>query len=207
MSSRTFSSRSISLGPRLLGFSAAAAALLTLQGCDNHTTSGVYPNAQACVAERIFTPEYCQQNFRIAQAEHTRLAPHYDSKKDCEEDWSDGQCDQVSSGARVVYSPHMGGYWVGYSESPSGNDNQTPTRRAFSYPIYQSRQGELYSPATDQSFNEFGRAYSAPDTVTARSVEASPRPVFSKGSSFSHGSVSRGGFGATARGFGFGVGE
>lgn len=233
MSNRQFSSHSIRLGTRLLAASTAVSGALILTGCDGvHTEGGVYRNAQECVAAQVFTSTYCADNFKKAQDEHTRLAPHYQTKKDCEKDWSEGQCDQYQDagatgsyggghGSSVVvinssthggggyYAPRMGGYWTGYTETPSKVKDAPATKQPFSYPVYKAKDGTIYSPATNQTPESFGRTFENPDFIMAHSVETAPRPVFGPGMSFSEGggAISRGGFGVTARGFGFGVGE
>ncbi len=236
MQNRTFSSRSIRLGARLLAASTGVAGMLVLQACDDRKTdAGIYPDAESCAADKVFSAEYCAKNFQTAREEHQTLAPVYQDKEDCEKDWSEGACDekpvnQPSTSphggggstviySRTVYAPHMSGYWTGVTETP-GENGAKPTTRNFSYPIYKSKDGTVYSPATEQTFSAYGRFTTNPDTAMVRTVTESPRAIFVSRSSFSSGAaattgtatpggpaISRGGFGATAHSFGLGIGD
>lgn len=216
MSMRHMSSRSVRVGTRLLAASAVVAAPLFLTGCDESKdgASAIYPDVQSCIDAKVFAPEYCQTTFQQAKEQHTRLAPHYEDKQDCEKDWGDGTCEAAEEtpanppphhGGTVIvahsyYSPHMGGYWVGHV-----TDNGATGRTNFSYPVYRTAEGNLYSPVTEQSFSQTGRVYTRPNTAVVSEVISAPRPVMARGFTIASRPTSIGGFGATGHGFGAGA--
>lgn len=229
MTTRSYSSRSVRFGARLLAASASVTVPFVLQGCSDGTqgSSAIYKDVEACVADKVFTPDYCRDNFEKAKEEHTRLAPRYEDQKDCEKDWGDKSC-QIApdrsqtqpshgSGGDVVrtyyyggsggssYSPRMNGYWVGNVADPPAN-GAAAAQRSFTYPVYRSSEG-VYSPATNQNLGDVsGRISTRPNVAVAAETMTAPRAAFPRGTSFTARPTSVGGFGATARGFGFGVG-
>ena len=217
MSARQFSSKSVCLGARLLAASTAITGALFMDGCsqDPDPTSAVYENVDACVADNIFTRDFCESSFEEAKEKHSSLAPVYESQEDCEKEWSDTSCEPVAQtqttgntdtfiylGNTQHYSPRMTGYWVGRMPTSDGDSGAAPRR--FAYPVYGSANN-VYSPITSEYVGSLNSRISArPNFAMASESITAPR-VSLGGGKFSFSAPSRssfGGFGATARGFG-----
>lgn len=219
MSRRSMSSQSVLFGRRLLALAAVTGALVVVPGCsDPNGASSIYPNAAACIEDKVFTPEFCNANFQAAKAAHDAKAPHYQDKPDCEEDFGKDSCEEVASsddlqsannndqqrphvvtgGGGGSYAPRMNGYWVGRTMGENGAPS------SFSYPVYGDAEAGFHSPLTEQSFESAGRVYTQPNAKVAAEIAPSPRAGFSKGASFAKASASMqsGGFGAVGRGYG-----
>ncbi|MBC6983009.1 DUF1190 domain-containing protein [Caulobacter sp. 17J80-11] len=170
--------RSASVGFSVLGLSAAT----VLAGCEQRVEAPaeetpVYASVEQCRQENM--AEDCDTAFQQAKADHARTAPKFADKAACEADWGAGSCEEqppVQAGGHSVFMPMMMGFLIGRAFGGGG------------YPVYGSPGGGLYSGG-----NKVGDA-------PVRNGKAMLPSRLSVASTPEGGVVSRGGFGATARG-------
>lgn len=171
----------------------AGAAATTLVACDQHDmTKGegsVYSDSAACAKD--MDAAACEQGFAQAKEEHTKQAPKFATKEECEAagftQCETGQVKTADGTSSSFFMPMMMGYMMGrmmggpgYSAPPQGAPPGAPQQTASAgRPVYGDRNGYLYTGGS-----QVGRV--APGTTSIPSGTAVR-------------SVSRGGFGA--RGF------
>jgi len=111
-----------------------SATALTLVACDNSEQVAIFENVQQCERQDGFDAKSCEDNMKLAQEEHVKVAPKYTSAADCEADFGAAQCEaapqQTSSGGSI-FMPLMMGYMMG--NMLSGRSN------VATQPLYRSR--------------------------------------------------------------------
>jgi uncharacterized protein YgiB involved in biofilm formation len=177
--------RSRSLKLALMGASA-----LTLTACDEPAQDvAIFENVAQCEKEVGFDRDACEANFKQAQEEHIRVAPKYTSVADCEADFGAQQCElapqQTQSGGSV-FMPLMMGYMMG---SMLGN-----TSRFGSQPLYRSKDDPTNFRTGDN------QKVGGQTGVTKVPAQVAKAP------STKTSTVSRNGFGASARSMSGGFG-
>lgn len=163
-------------------------AALALAACDEKVPAGVFENAEQCSVSGQYSREQCNAAFAEAQREHLRTAPRFESQADCETQFGPAQCQRApeaqqassNSGGHSIFMPMMMGYMLGSMMGGPGYTSQ---------PLYRSgTNGAFYNAAGT------GVA-TAPGKVNVS--QAAFRPQAS-----AVGSVTRGGFGSSARSYG-----
>lgn len=71
-----------------LGVSAFA-----LTGCEEKVDAFQFGNVENCIVSGDFTEAECNERFNIAQTEHERVAPRYQSRADCEAEHGAAACE------------------------------------------------------------------------------------------------------------------
>lgn len=155
----------------------------------------VYSDLAGCVSE-TGNKDACEKAFKASAAEHDKTAPRFTAKAQCEAEYGTGNCEsKTSSDGSSSFMPYMMGYMLGSMGNGGGYSS--------AYPVYYSSRGNVYSGR----YGEIGRVdpssvprrysdYTSPQRTLPRSSPITVRsssPVAS-----STGTVTRGGFGATA---------
>ncbi len=201
---------------------AAAVAIMGLSGCapdPDAVNLKVYGTPEACVQDGGQL-ERCERDDATAKVLHTNLAPKYDSKVDCEEDWGSGRCEEKAptAPAPVTSTTHGGGgfvyispynyyspYYAGYASggSPSGSYYSS------AQPVYRAANGSVYTSAGTAV--QHGGSYHAGALQTpSKAAQFAGGTSVSKGNSTAQfggsnasakpsGSVKSGGFGSAGR--------
>lgn len=177
----------------------SAAALVTLSGCDVQPdpsladNGGTFTNMAECVA--VYDQETCTSAQQLAQQEHYRNAPHFNSYEQCVQQFGPGGCASGSSygGSGNIWMPLMAGYMLGSATSSPAPLYYGPGSwrhrddRNYSAPIYTSGRG--YNTRAPIGSAPFASVRSAP--ITKGGLKSS--------TAISSGTVSstRGGFGSS----------
>jgi uncharacterized protein YgiB involved in biofilm formation len=163
-------------------------AALALAACDEKVPAGVFENAERCSVSGQYSREQCNAAFADAQREHMRTAPRFESQAECETQFGPNQCQRApesqtaaaNNGGHSIFMPLMMGYMLG---------------NMMGGPGYMSQP--LYRPAGSQTY------YSAAGTGVATGPgKVNVSQAAFKPQASAVGSVSRGGFGSSARSFG-----
>lgn len=167
-----------------------AAVPMALAGCDTEPTGQVLTSVDQCRTQTEVQTEACAAAYDKARAEHQRVAPRFDDRRTCDEQF-DG-CTPVEENGRTSYMPPMSGFLIGYALASMTRGGGYGVGGAS--PLYRDyRSGGYLKPNGDM----VGKS---PGNVTgARGNAALPARAMT---------VSRSGFGssASARG-GFGSGR
>lgn len=165
----------------------AAAVPLALVACKREPTGQVLTSVEQCDSQTDVPPEQCKLAYEAAVAEHQKLAPRFDNKVECDQQFQD--CTAVEENGRTHYNPPMGGFLMGYLIG-----NAIGGRGGYglggSAPLYRDRSGGYYKPGGDYVGDRVG-------TVTGkRGNTALPtRAVTVSRSGFGSSASARGGFG------------
>ena len=165
--------------------------------------AGVFESVQQCT-EAGFDTATCETSYAEAQAQDAQVAPKYESKADCEEDFGPGKCDetklteenanrvpqqQTSNGGGnaflwyyLWFRPHMAGYTAGPGVA--------------SQPLYRNWDSGTHSPGA------FRNAEASTVSTRTGRVTVPSRTVASKPSMTRTTTVTRGVFGGRGGGFG-----
>ena len=162
-----------------------SASAIALSACEEpQVDAALFDSIQQCIDNKDFSAEICESNFVAAREQHAQVAPKYRSQADCEADFGGEQCEtapyRTESGGSV-FMPLMMGYMMGSMLGGRGG--------MAAQPLYRSAD-DPKSFRTADNKNVGGRTGV---TKVARSATARPSAKAS--------TVSRGGFGARARGF------
>lgn len=168
----------------------AAAVPLALAGCKREPTGQVLTSVEQCENQTDVPADQCRLAYEAAVAEHQKLAPRFESKVECDQEFSN--CTAVEENGRTHYNPPMGGFLMGYliGNAIGGRGGYGISGAS---PLYRDYRGGYYKPGGDYVGDRVG-------TVTGkRGNTALPTRAMT---------VSRSGFGssASARG-GFGGGR
>lgn len=158
-----------------------------LAGCEpeKFVDTAVWETVEQCGASSQFTLESCQKNFEAAKVEHSKNAPAYAKKADCEAEFGEGKCDEQTtaqhSAGSNFFMPYMMGYMMG-GRSVDASPAVAPAQA-------------LYKQTGKSNFVNAGGASiaSAPGKVRVGNYS----PAF-KAPSGKTTTLSRGGFGARA---------
>lgn len=185
-----------SVETKLLG-AVGLSAMFVLTGCgEEEITTHAYQSVDQCVAADIYDDNFCVAQFNAAKEAHVKLAPRYETIEDCEKDFGEGQCSRpevagnTNNGGGGFFFPYMMGYMMG---------NNAGATQSYSSPIYSTRSEGLRS-LSGRSVSQDAFSRNGAKAGTSNFAKPSSRPTFSRGVSVS----SRGGFGATGRGFSMG---
>lgn len=167
-------------------------ATLALTACDEReevAQAGVYDSVEQCLADGVYSDEYCRTSYKAAVDQHAAVAPKYQSIEECEADFGPGRCQigpqgqqQVSSGSGgSFFMPLMAGFLVGRLLDGGRSYYGQPLYRPYAGP------GRYGTYRTAQNVDVGARTGSV--NVT-RSTLQNPPPRTT--------TLSRGGFGASA---------
>lgn len=172
----------------------AAAAVPALAGCESEPTGKVLASIDQCRSQTEVSIEQCETAYRTAVAEHGRVAPRFDSKVECDQQFE--SCTAIEEEGRTVYHPPMGGFLMGYliGNALSGPRGYYPVGAAS--PLYRDARGGYYKPNGDFAGNRIGNV-----SGNKGKVALPARAMTVSRSGFGSSAAARGGFGSS-RGFG-----
>lgn len=192
-----------------IGLAAAGVVLVATiwanSGSDEED-SLVYNNLAECRAGGQLTSAQCEQRFNEASANHLREAKKFTSTSACEAEYGSGSCQSaVWNGAQVIV-PALAGIMLARSLAQGGGTAQPllpPTRQACppGSPAQECQQARSSSSSSggygggSRSSSSSSRAYS---TTSGAALVARSGTVSGARSATT---VSRGGFGSTARSY------
>ena len=169
----------------------AAAVPIVLAACDSEPTGKVLTSVDQCATQTEVPADQCRVAYQTALAEHQKLAPRFDNKVECDQEFTN--CTAVEENGRTVHTPPMGGFLMGYliGNALSGGGRSYGVGGAS--PLYRDYRGGYYKPGGDYVGDRIG------NVSGKRGDTALPARAMT---------VSRSGFGssASARG-GFGGGR
>lgn len=171
----------------------AATVPVALAGCESEPTGQVLASIDQCRSQTEVSVEQCETAYRTALAEHERVAPRFESRVECDQQFE--SCEAVEENGRTYYHPPMGGFLMGYlvgsALSPRG---YYPIGGAS--PLYRDYRGGYYKPGGGYAGDRLGtvRGDRGKVVLPARAVTVSR-------SGFGSSASARGGFGSS-RGYG-----
>lgn len=163
------------------------ASAIVLSACEEPQVDAlVFDTLQQCLADQDLTREQCEANYQEALKRHVVAAPKYTSRDACEADFGAENCEQApqrTQSGGSVFMPLMMGYMMG--SMLGGRAGVVPQ------PLYRSADdSKTYRTADNRKVGT-----TTGKTQVARSATRAPSVKTS--------TVARGGFGASARRFGF----
>ncbi|SFG70620.1 Uncharacterized conserved protein YgiB, involved in bioifilm formation, UPF0441/DUF1190 family [Palleronia marisminoris] len=178
---------------RLVLLGSAAFGLAACQ--EEQVEATVFPSVEECRAladlpENDFTAEECAQGFDEAQAIHAESAPRYEDQALCEEQHG-GECvAEQSAGGGSIFLPLLAGYMIG---------NMLGGRGMAAQPLYRTGGGRYATPSGGTSVSGLR------GTTQVRPASFAASPSTRTAAPLTRSTVnSRGGFGASRTGGGFG---
>lgn len=125
---------------------------VALGGCESAETGRVLASAADCATTPIRVPvEQCLAAYDTALAEHARVAPRFESARDCQEQF--GACTTMNDAAGSFFIPAMGGFLLGYAatrDDDRGASGGYLYRYGGAAPLYVDRKGRYYTAAGDR---------------------------------------------------------
>ena len=151
---------------------------------------GLYTSVEAC-SEATGDPSACRTAFAAAAAQSADAAPQYASKEQCAADYPAEQCvEQRTTAGTSFIGPMMMGFFMGQMLSGAGRAGQAP-QAPQSAPAYQDKAKGWAKPAAPTStggLNTASRIGTGKAGLAPTGLQPNAAPT-----------VSRGGFGSTAR--------
>ena len=85
-----------------------------LTGCEEKVDAFQFSSVDGCIASSQFSEAECRERFQVAQAEHERAAPRYQSRADCEAEHGVEACSpRQGSSTGGLWMPLMIGWMMG----------------------------------------------------------------------------------------------
>lgn len=182
-----------------------AGTSIVLGGCWDDDDKPKLVKDESDCAKEMNDPEGCRNAAKQAKADHEKLAPRYQSQKECEEQFGPERCQPVEHGGSNWFMPAMTGFMIGrmldgsnsYRVQPacSNRDNNLYTNgcgpvatggHAVYYPGLWNNAGR-YSGGAYTPSEEYVGSWTGGKVAASRAA-ASPA------------AVARGGFGGSAVG-------
>ena len=173
----------------------AATVPVALAGCESEPTGTVLSSVEQCGTQTSVPVEQCTAAYQEALAKHQKLAPRFESRVQCNEQF--GNCEVVDTGAGQSYVPPMGGFLLGYALASATRGGMYPYTVGGASPLYRDyRSGSYLKPGGDAVSRGTGM-------VTGRrgNTALPSRAMTVSRSGFGSSASARGGFGSS-RGFG-----
>lgn len=164
---------------------------LILTGCDDSENVSVYNTIQDCErsAANDAAKNQCALDYQNALSQNNKVAPKYNSQKDCEDEFGTGQCNSQSVTSNTVSTSngaHSSFMWFplmsGYSSSSANYPSQ---------PLYSSKKynSPMYGKFVDSKGTSFG-SYTSKGTANVSKSSLAPKAATTT-------TTTRGGFGST----------
>ena len=170
--------------PRVKPLSLALASLIA-GGCSLKEEAHIFKTVEECDTSLKFTRSECQTAYEKALIQAKQTAPRYRTLRDCEYEFGQHQCEQLSSSSNY-FMPIMAGFMV--SEAFRRHNYYHGYNPLFSYygggysrnrkPVWTTADGDKIAKGHKTSANVGKSAFKKKPTVTK--------------------TISRGGFGSTA---------
>ena len=176
--------RSKSIGLITMGIS-----VIALTACDEPKVEAlVFDDLQQCLADKDLTREQCESNYNAAREQHAAVAPKYASRAECEAEFGAEKCEQApqrTESGGSIFMPLMMGYMMGSMMNRGAVAPQPLYRSAGDAKTYRTADNQKIGTTT-------GRTQIGQSAARAPAMKTS--------------TVSRGGFGASARSMGTAAG-
>lgn len=186
-------------------------ATLALTACDDTqevTKAGVYDTVEQCLADGVYSQDYCSDAFQGAVEQHVAVAPKYANVEECEADFGPGRCQiapsgavensgqQASGGGGSFFMPLMTGFLVGQLLNSGGRSYYgQPLYRPYERTAGAGGAGRWGGYRTAQNVDVGSRTGAV--NVTRSTLQAPPARTTT---------ISRGGFGGRASAVGLASG-
>ena len=183
--------RSKSIKLLLLG-----AASIILAGCEEEAPQqvSVFKSADDCVESKLMTPEQCKSAFDTAATEHEKVAPKFNSRELCEQEFGAGQCSpRHTADSGDVFLPMMTGFMAAQVLNSINNNNCNPNNYNCGGNGYVPQP--LYRSTSDYGGYRTAGNYRVSDVSTRT---ASVSPSYSRSPVVTSSIKSSGGFGSQA---------
>lgn len=106
---------------RLVLMAAAVPAALT--GCEDEPSGKILTAREECAVQTEISVAECQAAYEKALADHAKLAPRFESERECNDQF--GACQpvppQYANGNQNSFMPPMAGFLIGYAVSQAMN--------------------------------------------------------------------------------------
>lgn len=174
----------------------------------------IYESLSACVTANAMTREQCEAEFAAAEEKHLTEAPRFNAQGDCEAQYGPGQCKPATMAGTTSFLPSLAGVMIAQrllgQRQPQALlpplRNQQPCTPGFT----PATQPGCVVPRSTSSTGAAGgwRSYSTAAGTTVSRNASQPGPVTVPRSitagrggvpSVQSSTVTRGGFGSTAR--------
>lgn len=180
---------------RLVLMAVSVPAVLT--GCGDDEPSGkVLTSREDCAAQTEISPAECEKAYQQALVEHEKLAPRFESEKECNDQF--GACQPAPAAATAStssghsYMPSMSGFLIGYALSQAmqprgyyGIGGVSPLYRDYRSGGYLRPGGELVGKSSGTVYGKQGNT-----ALPARAMTVSR-------AGFGSSAAARGGFGGS----------
>ena len=169
----------------LLKSLAIGVAATSISACDDSEEVEVVTSILDCVDDTVMSVEQCRTAYQNALNESERIGPKYPTEDGCESEFGDGQCRRNSFGS---FTPIMVGYLFANN---LWDDNNSRYGASFN-PVY--RYFRPFSSLHNRLVTADGQLIGedADNKFKLKKKSLKKKPTVSK-------TVSRGGFGSTAR--------
>ncbi|WP_031372563.1 MULTISPECIES: DUF1190 domain-containing protein [Lysobacter] len=177
---------------KLVLMAAAVPALLT--GCEDEPSGKVLTSLEECKVQTEIAPAECEAAYYKALVEHEKLAPRFESERECNEQF--GACQSAPAnptGGSHSYMPSMSGFLIGYALSQAmqprgyyGIGGVSPLYRDYRSGGYLRPGGERVSSNSGTVYGKYGNT-----ALPTRAVTVSR-------SGFGSSAAARGGFGGSS---------
>lgn len=145
-----------------------AAVPVVLAGCEGEPTGQVLASPDQCSSQTQVQTAECVAAYDKARAEHERVAPRFDDKRQCDEQF--GNCTATQQNGQTSYMPPMSGFLIGYLLGGMGNRGGYGVGGAS--PLYRDyRSGGYLKPNGDSVGKSIG------NVSGARGNTALPKPL------------------------------
>lgn len=147
-----------------------------LSGCAGDDQPAlVFNNLDECKASSQTTAQICEDGYAQAQANHLKTAPQFNDKSDCETDFGDGRCQQITtSTGSNVFIPAFAGFMVAQLLRDRHYDTTYVTHTGYlGTPLYRTRYDTYGSwrTADNTAISGTGKV-SVPSSVTTPATRA-----------------------------------
>ncbi len=160
----------------------------SLVGCDPAAPTGVVLDSiEDCSGQQLELAQ-CQAAYNDARAKHAAVAPRFDDRVQCSEEF--GNCEVVQEEGRTAYVPPMGGFLLGYALA-GGFNNAGNRGVAGGAPLYRDARGGYLNAYGDTVSRQRGMV-----TGPRGNIATPARAVTVSRSGFGSRAAARGSFGS-----------
>ncbi|WP_417269704.1 DUF1190 domain-containing protein [Celeribacter sp.] len=177
------------------------ATAFTLAGCqEEQVDAQAFPDLQSCTADAaqggMFSVQDCETAVAEAETLHLEAAPRYESLEVCEEQHGVGECGSEASatqgGSGSIFMPLLSGYLIGSMLSNRAG-------MSAGQPMYKTKGGQYTNAARTSTFSGNSGATKLNTSQFNRPAATAGKAPMTRATA-----ASRGGFGNSAAGRGFG---
>lgn len=181
--------------------------------------ANIYDSVSACITANAMSREACETEFQAASDRHLKDAPRFTAQNQCEAEYGAGQCKPATIAGTSYFLPALAGFMVAQrlmnqrQAQPllpprAGQQPCPPGATAATHPACAPRSTTSSSSGAGAAFRSYSttrgasvsRSTSSSRVIVPRSTGTTAGTVSrSPSSAGSVPSVSRGGFGSTAR--------